>query len=303
MTNYIIETQQLSKDFSGELSVNQLSIHVKKNEIYGFLGPNGAGKSTTMKMLLGLLQPSHGSIKLFGKDFNSNQIALLSDVGSLIEEPSYYANLTGYENLQIIQKLLKLPKENIDKVLKIVRLYEQKDKLVKNYSLGMKQRLGIALAIVKFPKLLILDEPTNGLDPAGIQEIRELIKSLPQRYDMTVIISSHILSEIEQMATTVGIINCGKLLFEGNLAELEEDEKYLFETSDDFTAETLLASKGFEINKETGLILNNYNKVSIAAAVRLLVDNGIDIYQVRMVRKSLEEVFLDMTGRGKGSVL
>lgn len=302
MNNYIIETKQLSKDFSGEAAVNQLSIHVRKNEIYGFLGPNGAGKSTAMKMLLGLLQPTHGSIRLFDKNFDSNQIALLSSVGSLIEEPSYYANLTGYENLEIIQRLLKLPKENIDKVLKIVKLYEQKDKLVKNYSLGMKQRLGIALAIIKLPKLLILDEPTNGLDPAGIQEIRELIKSLPQKYDMTVIISSHILSEIEQMATTVGIINKGKLLFEGQLTELEEDEKYLFETSDDALAEQLLMRKGFELEENQSIVLKDYNKTNIAAAVKVLVANDIDIYQVRMVRKSLEEVFLDMTGR-EGGVL
>ena len=302
MNNYIIETKQLSKNFSGEVAVNQLSIHVRKNEIYGFLGPNGAGKSTAMKMLLGLLQPTHGSIRLFDKNFDSNQIALLSSVGSLIEEPSYYANLTGYENLEIIQRLLKLPKENIDKVLKIVKLYEQKDKLVKNYSLGMKQRLGIALAIIKFPKLLILDEPTNGLDPAGIQEIRELIKSLPQKYDMTVIISSHILSEIEQMATTVGIINKGKLLFEGQLTELEEDEKYLFETSDDALAEQLLMRKGFELEENQSIVLKDYNKANIAAAVKVLVENDIDIYQVRMVRKSLEEVFLDMTGR-EGGVL
>ncbi len=302
MNNYIIETKQLSKDFSGEAAVNQLSIHVRKNEIYGFLGPNGAGKSTAMKMLLGLLQPTHGSIRLFDKNFDSNKIALLSSVGSLIEEPSYYANLTGYENLEIIQRLLKLPKENIDKVLKIVKLYEQKDKLVKNYSLGMKQRLGIALAIIKFPKLLILDEPTNGLDPAGIQEIRELIKSLPQKYDMTVIISSHILSEIEQMATTVGIINKGKLLFEGQLTELEEDEKYLFETSDDALAEQLLKRKGFELEENQSIVLKDYNKANIAAAVKVLVANDIDIYQVRMVRKSLEEVFLDMTGR-EGGVL
>ena len=302
MNNYIIETKQLSKDFSGEAAVNQLSIQVRKNEIYGFLGPNGAGKSTAMKMLLGLLQPTHGSIRLFDKNFDSNQIALLSSVGSLIEEPSYYANLTGYENLEIIKRLLKLPKENIDKVLKIVKLYEQKDKLVKNYSLGMKQRLGIALAIIKFPKLLILDEPTNGLDPAGIQEIRELIKSLPQKYDMTVIISSHILSEIEQMATTVGIINKGKLLFEGQLTELEEDEKYLFETSDDALAEQLLMRKGFELEENQSIVLKDYNKTNIAAAVKVLVANDIDIYQVRMVRKSLEEVFLDMTGR-EGGVL
>ena len=302
MNNYIVETNQLSKDFSGEVAVNQLSIHIRKNEIYGFLGPNGAGKSTAMKMLLGLLQPTHGSIKLFGKTFNSNQISLLSNVGSLIEELSYYANLTGYENLEIIQKLLKLPKRNIDEVLKIVKLFDQKDKLVKNYSLGMKQRLGIALAIVKFPKLLILDEPTNGLDPAGIQEIRELIKSLPQKYDMTIIVSSHILSEIEQMATTVGIINHGQLLFEGHLSDLEEDEKYLFETSDDVTAKRILMFNGFNLDDDPKLIINDNNKVNIATAIRLLVENNVDIYQVRMIRRSLEDVFLDMTGR-EGSVL
>ena len=274
MNNYIVETNQLSKDFSGEVAVNQLSIHIRKNEIYGFLGPNGAGKSTAMKMLLGLLQPSHGSIKFFGKTFNSNQISLLSNVGSLIEEPSYYANLTGYENLEIIQKLLKLPKRNIDEVLKIVKLFDQKDKLVKNYSLGMKQRL----------------------------EIRELIKSLPQKYDMTIIVSSHILSEIEQMATTVGIVNHGQLLFEGHLSDLEEDEKYLFETSDDVTAKRILMFNGFNLDDNKKLIINDNNKVNIATAIRLLVENDVDIYQVCMIRRSLEDVFLDMTGR-EGSVL
>ena len=198
--------------------------------------------------------------------------------------------------------MLKLPKRNIDEVLKIVRLFDQKDKLVKNYSLGMKQRLGIALAIVKFPKLLILDEPTNGLDPAGIQEIRELIKSLPQKYDMTIIVSSHILSEIEQMATTVGIVNHGQLLFEGHLSDLEEDEKYLFETSDDVTAKRILMFNGFNLDDDPKLIINDNNKVNIATAIRLLVENNVDIYQVRMIRRSLEDVFLDMTGR-EGSVL
>ena len=166
----------------------------------------------------------------------------------------------------------------------------------------MKQRLGIALAIVKFPKLLILDEPTNGLDPAGIQEIRELIKSLPQKYDMTIIVSSHILSEIEQMATTVGIINHGQLLFEGHLSDLKEDEKYLFETSDDVTAKRILMFNGFNLDDDPKLIINDNNKVNIATAIRLLVENNVDIYQVRMIRRSLEDVFLDMTGR-EGSVL
>ena len=162
----------------------------------------------------------------------------------------------------------------------------------------MKQRLGIALAIVKFPKLLILDEPTNGLDPAGIQEIRELIKSLPQKYDTTIIVSSHNLSETEQMATTVGIINHGQLLFEGHLSDLKEDEKYLFETSDDVTAKRILMFNGFNLDDDKKLIVNDNDKVNIATAIRLLVD----IYQVCMIRRSLEDVFLDMTGR-EGSVL
>ncbi|RFE01454.1 ABC transporter ATP-binding protein [Streptococcus parauberis] len=295
MEKTIIKTTNLSKSFSNERSVDSLSISIKENEIYGFLGPNGAGKSTTMKMLLGLLSPSDGDIELFGKKLKNNEMELLKEVGSLIEEPSYYSNLTGYENLELVQKLLKLPKENIYKVLQIVKLEKQKDKLVKNYSLGMKQRLGIALAIIKFPKLLILDEPTNGLDPAGIHEIRELIKSLPKDYGMTVIISSHILSEIEQMATTIGIINHGKLLFEGSIEELEEDEKYLFETDNNDKARFLLLESGFRISDTEELILNETNKNYISSGVRLLVEERINIYQVRKIQKTLEEKFLELS--------
>lgn len=295
MKKTIIETKNLSKSFSNELSVDSLSITVKENEIYGFLGPNGAGKSTTMKMLLGLLSPSGGEIKLFGNTLKNNEMELLKNVGSLIEEPSYYSNLTGYENLKLVQKLLKLPKENIDKVLQIVKLEKQKDKLVKNYSLGMKQRLGIALAIIKFPKLLILDEPTNGLDPSGIHEIRELIKSLPKDYGMTVIISSHLLSEIEQMATTIGIINHGKLLFEGSIEELEEDERYLFETDNDDRARFLLLESGFKISNSKELILEETNKNYISSGIRLLVEERINIYQVRKIQKTLEEKFLELS--------
>lgn len=295
MKKTIIETKNLSKSFTNELSVDSLSITVKENEIYGFLGPNGAGKSTTMKMLLGLLSPSGGEIKLFGNTLKNNEMELLKNVGSLIEEPSYYSNLTGYENLKLVQKLLKLPKENIDKVLQIVKLEKQKDKLVKNYSLGMKQRLGIALAIIKFPKLLILDEPTNGLDPSGIHEIRELIKSLPKDYGMTVIISSHLLSEIEQMATTIGIINHGKLLFEGSIEELEEDERYLFETDNDDRARFLLLESGFKISNSKELILEETNKNYISSGIRLLVEERINIYQVRKIQKTLEEKFLELS--------
>lgn len=191
-----------------------------------YLGRNGAGKSTTLKMLLGLVHPSAGEIDIFGKRVNSkNRLEILKNTGSLIESPSYYGHLTAAENLKIIQTLLDIPKRNIDEVLKIVRLDKQKSKRVSSYSLGMKQRLGLAGAILSFPKLLILDEPTNGLDPAGIQEMRELICSLPQKYGMTVIVSSHLLSEIDQMAEDIGIIANGKMMYQGELKLLHETDK------------------------------------------------------------------------------
>ena len=220
--NYILETNGLSKQSGNSYRVNDLSMVVPENCVYGFLGPNGAGKSTTLKMILGLIQPSQGSIKLFGTVMNSaNRLSILRQTGSLIENPGGYGHLTGLENMQIIQKLKGVNEAEISSALKTVRLYEQRDKKLSNYSLGMKQRLGIAMAILGDPKLLILDEPTNGLDPAGIQEMRQLICSLPKERNMTVIISSHLLSEIEQMADQVGIIHHGRMLYQGSLADLE----------------------------------------------------------------------------------
>ena len=220
--NYILETNHLSKQSGNTYRVNDLSMAVPENCVYGFLGPNGAGKSTTLKMILGLIHPSQGSIKLFGTVMNSaNRLSILRQTGSLIENPGGYGHLTGLENMQIIQKLKGVNEAEISSALKTVRLYEQRDKKLSNYSLGMKQRLGIAMAILGNPKLLILDEPTNGLDPAGIQEMRQLICSLPKERNMTVIISSHLLSEIEQMADQVGIIHRGRMLYQGTLADLE----------------------------------------------------------------------------------
>lgn len=221
MSNQIVRTFGLSKRYGDSLSVSNLDMTVSEGKIYGFLGPNGAGKSTTLKMLLGLVRPSGGEIDIFGKRFNpKNRMEILKNIGSLIETPSYYGHLTGKENLEIIQTILKVPKSNIDKVLKIVRLESQAEKKVRAYSLGMKQRLGIASAMLAFPKLLILDEPTNGLDPSGIQEIRDLIRSLPKKYGMTVIVSSHLLSEIDQMADDIGIIAKGRMMFQGSLETL-----------------------------------------------------------------------------------
>lgn len=220
--NYILETINLSKKSGNTYRVKELSMKVPVGSVYCFLGPNGAGKSTTLKMILGLIHPDLGEIKVFNQKLNSsNKLSILGQTGSLIENPGGYGHLTGLENMQIIQKLKGVSEDEIERSLKTVRLFEQRDKKLKNYSLGMKQRLGIAMALLGGPKLLILDEPTNGLDPAGIHEIRELISSLPKERGITVIISSHLLSEVEQMADYVGIINQGKMLYQGTLAELE----------------------------------------------------------------------------------
>lgn len=222
-SNSAVKTNGLTKIYSGATCVSNLCMSVSENRIYGFLGPNGAGKSTTLKMLLGLVRPSKGEIDVFGKRVNSkNRTAILRSIGSLIESPSYYGHLTARENLRILSTLLDVPKINIDKVLEIVRLDRQQSKKTSQFSLGMKQRLGLASALLSFPKLLILDEPTNGLDPAGIQEMRDLIRSLPQKYGMTVIVSSHLLSEIDQMADDVGIIANGKMMHQGPLDMLHK---------------------------------------------------------------------------------
>ncbi len=217
---YIITTEQLTKKYKNFVSVNNVSLHIRKGSIYGFLGPNGAGKSTTMKMLLGLTAPTKGRFVIDGRHFPEDRIDILKEVGSFIESPSFYANLTGRENLDIIRRILGLPETSVDDALELVGLEEFGGRLAKKYSLGMKQRLGLAGALLGRPPVLILDEPTNGLDPSGIHEIRNLVKSLPDLYDCTIMISSHMLSEIELMADDIGILNHGNLLFEGSLEDL-----------------------------------------------------------------------------------
>ncbi len=222
----IVRTEGLTKRYGEVCSVNRLDMCVSEGRVYGFLGPNGAGKSTTLKMLLNLVTPTAGEIELFGQRMSArSRRSILQNIGSLIESPSYYGHLTARENLEILQTLLSVPKANIGEVLRIVRLDGQEKKRVAAYSLGMKQRLGLASALLSFPKLLILDEPTNGLDPAGIQEMRELICSLPKAYGMTVIVSSHLLSEIDQMAEDIGIIANGRMMYQGPLNRLHETDK------------------------------------------------------------------------------
>lgn len=220
---YIITTEKLTKKYKNFTSVNKVSLHIKKGSIYGFLGPNGAGKSTTMKMLLGLTAPTSGSFQIDGKQFPNDRLAILKRIGSFIEAPSFYANLTGRENLDIIRRILGLPQNTVEDALDLVDLSQFGDRLAKKYSLGMKQRLGLAGALLGRPPILILDEPTNGLDPSGIHEIRNLIKSLPTFYDCTVLISSHMLSEIELIADDIGILNHGRMLFEGSLDDLKQN--------------------------------------------------------------------------------
>lgn len=223
--DYIITTEQLTKKYKNFISVNNVSLHIRKGSIYGFLGPNGAGKSTTMKMLLGLTAPTKGSFAIDGRHLPEDRLAILKEIGSFIESPSFYANLTGRENLDIIRRILGLPKDSVDDALELVGLSEFGNRLAKKYSLGMKQRLGLAGALLGRPPILILDEPTNGLDPSGIHEIRNLIKSLPSLYNCTIMISSHMLSEIELMADDIGILNHGRLLFEGSLDDLRRSAK------------------------------------------------------------------------------
>ena len=295
----IVATDNLSKEYDGVYRVQELDIRIKEGDIYGFLGPNGAGKSTTMKMLLGLVKPTSGTIEIMGKPFNEKtRRDILASVGSLIESPSYYGHLTGRENMEIIRRLLDLPKKNIEEAVHIVRMENQMEKKVKNYSLGMKQRLGIAMALARFPKLLILDEPTNGLDPAGIEEMRELIKMLPKQYGMTVMISSHILSEIDQMATVVGIINQGCLIFQERMSvlDMQREPQIILRTSDNNHAFQLL-KKANPQRTTDGLQIGALTDEQTGAVVQCLCSNGISVYRVEEHRESLEDIFLNLTGK------
>jgi len=239
----VLLTDNLTKRYGNTAAVDRIRLRIEEGEVYGFLGPNGAGKTTTLKMLVGLIQPTEGTFTVFGRTFAQHRRWILSQTGALIESPSYYGHLTGRENLRIIQRLRGLPERNVSEALRVVRLEKHQHKRVDQYSLGMKQRLGLAMALISFPKLLILDEPTNGLDPAGIEEIRELIRSLPRQYGMTVLVSSHLLSEVEQIATSVGIIHDGRLVFQGSLDSLKakSDPAIAVKTTDNLAAERVLA--------------------------------------------------------------
>ncbi|KZD51671.1 ABC transporter ATP-binding protein [Bacillus cereus] len=301
MSKYIVQTHGLSKKHGDTFNVNNIDLKVNEGEIYGFLGPNGAGKTTTIKMLLGLVKPTNGDIKIFGQDLKTNRLNILKQIGSLVESPSYYGHLTGYENLEIIRRMLNVPRKNIDEVLEIVRLKNQKEKLVKNYSLGMKQRLGIASSLLAFPKLLILDEPTNGLDPSGIHEIRELIKELPSKYGMTVIISSHLLSEIDHIATQVGIIQNGVLIFQDDIAKLRQQSNSIIRMKVNNLSDAhkiLLKNEILSKIEGDSLVLNTYTEEQIAQANRLMINNNMSVYRIEEEKRTLEDIFLELTAKG-----
>lgn len=298
---WMVETKQLTKILGGRTVVDRVDMRIQKGEIYGFLGPNGAGKTTTIRMLLGLARPTSGQIHMLGKDIRTERIAVLRKVGSLVESPSYYGHLSGYENLETVRRLLDAPKSRIDEVLAIVRLTKDARRPVKGYSLGMKQRLGIATALLGAPELLILDEPTNGLDPAGILEVRELIKSLPRTHGVTILISSHLLSEMDQMATRVGIIAAGRMMFEDSIGRLRKQAKgsIRLRVSEPEQAARLLLSLGCQAEVASDeLTLERLPDERIAVLIARLVQADHQIYRVEESNATLESIFLQMTGTG-----
>ncbi|MFN2744814.1 ABC transporter ATP-binding protein [Bacillus sp. z60-18] len=299
MEQNIVLTKNLTKKFGKQTSVSGLEMKIEKGQIYGFLGPNGAGKTTTIRMLLGLIKPANGNIQLFGQDIRQNRLQILQRIGSLVESPSYYGNLTGRENLEVIRSVRDLPEGRIGEVLEIVRLTKVADRLTKEYSLGMKQRLGIAAALMSKPDLLVLDEPTNGLDPAGIHEIRELIKELPDRYGMTVLVSSHLLSEIDQMATQVGIILNGKLIFQDDIEALRKKQKPLLKigANNIHEAQSIIQNRGLHAKLQEGnLWISETSPEFVSEINGILVQSGVSVYRLEEVKRSLEDIFLELTG-------
>lgn len=298
MTTPAIELRDVYKEYKSVRTVDLKHLTVRKGEIYGFLGPNGAGKSTTMKMILSLVKPTSGSIYVMGKPIS--RCSYLNQIGSMIEEPSYYPNLTAYENLHVFQQMLGFNKEHIWPTLQRVGLanLKNKNKLVRDYSLGMKQRLALAFALVKKPTILLLDEPTNGLDPAGIHEIRELILSLAHSEGLTVFISSHILSEIEHVADRVGIIHKGHLVYEGEVDAIKSNT--WVEIGGRFICEKVVTQlRTIEVYPRDistrRIVLDSLSDDNIAAVVKTLVNAQADIYAVERKTETLEDIFLNLT--------
>ncbi|MSA71428.1 ABC transporter ATP-binding protein [Holdemania massiliensis] len=305
MSDYLIETKQLTKIYGEQAAVKNINLHVKRGKIYGLLGRNGAGKTTTMKMLLGLTQPTSGEVKIWGKPLRGNEKKLLPRIGSLIESPGFYPNLTATENLRIFATLRGVPNRNaIKDALDLVGLPYKDKKLFSQYSLGMKQRLAIALAVMHDPELLILDEPINGLDPIGIAEVRSFIRELCDARGKTILISSHILSEISLLADDVGIIDHGTVLEEESLEELEQkSSKHIHFTVSNAAQAARVLERDFQENHFS--ILDDHNiqlynlTLPIGKIVTAFVANGLEVTEAHSCEESLEDYFRRVTG-GEG---
>ncbi len=298
MVDYIIEIRNLTKRFGKQTAVNSLDMKIEKGKIYGLLGKNGAGKTTTMCMLLNLSKPTNGEIFFFGKHYKQDPYDVYSKIGSIIETPGFYENLSAFDNLKVFAKLRgDYNKEDIEKALEIVSLTHAKDKKFKNFSLGMKQRLGIAAAIMHNPEILILDEPINGLDPMGIKEIRKLLKDLSEVYGTTILISSHILSEIEAIADVIGVMDGGLLIEEVSMNQLHEklNKHVKFEVSDIDLACKILEKLTLTENIDFSVNENNihlYNHLDLRAEFNeQFVKSGIKVNEMSICEESLEEYF------------
>ena len=298
MENCLISTRGLTRRFGHQLAVNNLNLSVPAAGVYGFLGPNGAGKTTAIRMLLGLIRPNAGEVRLFGQPLKANHQSLMRRVGALVESPSLYPHLTGRENLEVTRRLLGSPRELIDVALDIIKLKKDADRRVREYSLGMRQRLGLALALLNKPDLLILDEPTNGLDPAGIHEMRDLIRRLPDEFGVTVFLSSHLLSEVEQIASHIGIIHEGSLLFQGPLAELQKKQqtKLTVGVKQLDQAMNCLANAGWTVKRVDELLNVSARTSEVAVRINnLLVDLRLEVFHLSLSQGSLEDIFLTLT--------
>lgn len=297
---HVLETRSLVHSFSSdEIVLRGIDLSVAEGSIYGFLGPNGAGKTATLRLVLGLLQRQEGSITIFGKELREHRVEILRRVGSLIESPSIYGHLTAVENLRVLNKIHRRPASRIDEVLALVGLADTGRKRAGQFSLGMKQRLSIAVALLHSPSLLILDEPTNGLDPNGMIEVRELLRTLNREHGITIVISSHLLAEIDRLVTHIGIINKGQMLFEGTLDELKMRQERAtgvrLETSDAEATRTVLERSSIAGRFENGqFILPALDKERVAELNQMLVAAGVGVHELSVMRNDLERIFMDM---------
>jgi ABC-2 type transport system ATP-binding protein len=296
---YCLETIDVHHRFANHDVLRGVSMQVPTGSIYGFLGPNGAGKTTTLRLILGLLKTQRGETRIFGKPFHKDRIAILKNIGSMIESPSLYDHLTAAENLRVIQLVHRCPESRIVEVLDLVGLADTGKKRAKQFSLGMRQRLAIATALLHRPSLIILDEPTNGLDPEGIIEVRNLLMELNRRDGCTILVSSHLLPEIERLATHVGILGKGKLLFQGTIDELRHRRQEVLSvrvsTSDNAAALRTITEDGIEAQLLDGaIVLPALTNARIAAMNRQLTARNLDVYEIRTVRNDLETIFLNL---------